>query len=317
MPNAEPLPNAPPQAAVEHWMRQLQDELCGQLSQLDGSGQAFTKNVWQHKTGHGCTRLLEHGDALEKSGVTFSVVWGELDAAAAQELALPTPHFVMAQLGSTQFPRNPWVPIAHLNVHYIEADNGEAWFGGSLDLTPIYVDVAQAHWFHTQVAALCQRHAPDYYARFKAAADAYFYLPHRNETLGIGGVYFDRLTVGRDGTFDELFAFVQDVGQAYARQYSILLRQNIDRPFATRQRRWQVARWSHYAEFTLLFDRETRRGLATGQHLEGVLLGLPPEAEWPYQLQTVPTSPESLTQHWLHPGVNWLAAEPIPETAIN
>ncbi|GAB3868326.1 oxygen-dependent coproporphyrinogen oxidase [Hymenobacter segetis] len=304
------LLSAPPRAATERWMQQLQDELCRQLALLDGSGVAFERDDWQKGTGHGSTRVLQHGDVLEKGGVAFSVVWGELEPETARQLRLPTPTYFLARLHAVQFPRNPWVPIAHLSVQYVEAENGEAWFGGSLDLTPVYVDRAQAQWFHAQLAALCQAHNADYYARFKPAADNYFYLPHRQATLGIGGLYFDHLAVDKDGSFAQLFAFVRQLGLTYTRLYGVLVRQNADRPFNTHNKRWQVMRWGHYAEFNLLLDRDTRLGLATGVPLESTLLGLPPQAEWPGQLRLDPHSAEAQTQQWLRPGVDWLAPNP-------
>ncbi|GAB3853787.1 oxygen-dependent coproporphyrinogen oxidase [Hymenobacter terrigena] len=309
------LLSAPPRVVAERWMQQLQDEVCRQLALLDGSGQAFERQDWQQANGHGCIRVLQHGDVLEKGGVAFSAVRNELEAATARQLSLPTAYFLV-RMHAVQFPRNPWVPIAHLSMHYVEAENGEAWFGGSLDLTPVYVDRAQAHWFHAQLAALCQAHNAGYYARFKAAADNYFYLPHRQATLGIGGLYFDHLMVDKDGSFAQLFTFVRQLGLTYPRLYGVLMHQNADRPYHPHNKSWQVVRWGHCAEFSLLLDRDTRLGLATGVPLESILLSLPPQAEWPAQLHIGPTSTEAQTQLWLHPGVNWLAPNPEPPEGL-
>jgi coproporphyrinogen III oxidase len=306
------LLGAPPRAVAERWMQQLQDELCRQLALLDGGDQVYERAEWQQATGYGCTRVLQHGDVLEKGGVAFSVVSGTMEAETARQLGLPAPTYFLARMNAVQFPRNPWVPIVHLSVQYVEAENGAAWFGGSLDLTPIYVDQAQAQWFHAQLAALCRSHNAGYYARFKPAADTYFYLPHRQVMLGIGGLYFDHLMVDKDGSFTQLFAFIRQLGLTYARLYGVLMHQNADRPFNTLNKRWQVVRWGHYAEFCLLLDRDTRLGMATGVPLESILVGLPPQAEWPSQLRRPPNTAEGQSQQWLRPGVDWLTPHPEP-----
>jgi coproporphyrinogen III oxidase len=252
--------------------------------------------------------VLQNGAVLEKSGVAFSAVWGGLSEQAAQSLQLPDRRYFATGVSVVQHPRSPQVPISHMNVRYFEAGNGEAWFGGGLDLTPIYVDVAQARWFHEQIEAVCQRHDASYYARFKKWADDYFYLPHRQETRGVGGIFFDRLTVGHDGSFEELFAFVQDVGEVYGRTYQALIRQNRDRPFTEAEKHWQLVRRGRYAEFNLAIDRGTRFGLETGGRTESILMSLPPQAEWHYDLQPEPGSVEEASQQWLRKGIDWLHA---------
>ena len=202
-----------------------------------------------------------------------------------------------------QHPRSPIVPISHMNVRYFEASNGETWFGGGLDLTPIYVDETQARWFHEQIREMCQRHDPSYCPRFKKWADEYFYLPHRKETRGVGGIFFDRLTVGQDGSFEELFAFVQDVGEVYGRAYASITRQNQDLPLTEREKQWQQVRRSRYAEFNLVIDRGTRFGLETGGRTESILMSLPPQAEWHYNYTVKPGSAEEATQQWLRKGI--------------
>ena len=301
--------DVPARAAVETWMRQFQDWLCYQLEAADGNGTRFSEDVWTHPGGGGGrTRVIQQGRVLEKGGVAFSAVWGEMSERAAQQLLMPDARYFATGVSVVQHPRSPQVPISHMNVRYFEAGNGEAWFGGGLDLTPIYVDVAQARWFHEQIEQVCQRHDAGYYARFKQWADEYFYLPHRQETRGVGGIFFDRLTVDRDGSFDELFAFVQDVGEVYGRTYSTIMRQNATRPYTERESQWQRLRRGRYAEFNLAFDRGTRFGLETGGRTESILMSLPPQAEWHYNLTPEPGSAEAATQQWLRPGVDWLTA---------
>ena len=297
---------APTRTTVETWMQDFQNWLCRQLESADG-GATFQEDRWDHTGGGGGrTRVIANGAVLEKGGVAFSAVWGELSEAAARQLLLPDPRYFATGVSVVQHPRSPMVPISHMNVRYFEAGNGEAWFGGGLDLTPIYVDEGQARWFHAQIKTICDRHDIGYYPRFKQWADEYFYLPHRRETRGVGGIFFDRLTVGRDGSFDELFAFVQDVGEVYGRVYGAIMRQNRALPYTEREKQWQLVRRGRYAEFNLALDRGTRFGLETGGRTESILMSLPPQAEWHYNLTPEAGSPEAETQAWLRQDVAWV-----------
>jgi coproporphyrinogen III oxidase len=293
-------------ATVEAWMREFQNWLCQQLEWADGAA-TFQEDQWAHAGGGGGrTRVILDGAVLEKGGVNFSAVQGELSEAAARQLHMPDARYFATGVSVVQHPRSPHVPISHLNVRYFEAGNGEAWFGGGLDLTPIYVNENQVRWFHTQVRAACDRHDPTYYPRFKQWADEYFYLPHRQETRGVGGIFFDRLTVGVDGSFDELFAFVQDVGEVYGRTYTALMRQNRARAYTIAEQQWQAVRRGRYAEFNLALDRGTKFGLETGGRTESILMSLPPQAAWVYNQTPIPGSPEAATQAWLRQGVAWV-----------
>jgi coproporphyrinogen III oxidase len=307
MMTSEPiLATATARATVEAWMREFQNWLCQQLERADGAA-TFQEDQWVHAGGGGGrTRVILDGAVLEKVGVNFSAVQGELGPAAARQLLLPDARYFATGVSVVQHPRSPHVPISHMNVRYFEAGNGEAWFGGGLDLTPIYVNENQARWFHTQVRAACDRHDPTYYPRFKQWADEYFYLPHRQETRGVGGIFFDRLTVGVDGSFDELFAFVQDVGEVYGRTYTALMRQNRARAYTIAEQQWQAVRRGRYAEFNLALDRGTKFGLETGGRPESILMSLPPQAAWVYNQTPAPGSPEAATQAWLRQGVAWV-----------
>ncbi|UOQ64328.1 oxygen-dependent coproporphyrinogen oxidase [Hymenobacter volaticus] len=293
-------------ASVEVWLRAFQDWLCQQLETTDGAGR-FREDAWQHHSGGGGrSRILTGGNIIEKGGVNFSAVSGTMSEQAARVLLMPNPEYFATGVSVVQHPRSPMVPISHMNVRYFEAGNGEAWFGGGLDLTPIYVDEAQARWFHQQIEQVCQQHDPTYYARFKPWADEYFYLPHRQETRGIGGIFFDRLTVGKDGDADNLFAFIRAVGEVFGRTYTELLRLNAERPYTEQHKQWQLVRRGRYAEFNLAIDRGTRFGLETGGRTESILMSLPPQAEWHYNFAIEPNSPEATTQQWLRKGVDWL-----------
>ncbi|KAA9325839.1 oxygen-dependent coproporphyrinogen oxidase [Hymenobacter busanensis] len=309
-----PEPSAPVTAFrhdVESWMRGFQQRLIQQLEATDG-GARFQPDAWQHHSGGGgLSNVIQDGRILEKGGVNFSAVWGQMDERAAKQLLMPDPNYFATGVSVVQHPRSPMVPIAHMNVRYFEAGNGEAWFGGGIDLTPIYVDEAQARWFHEQLYAVCQRFDSTYYPRFKAWADSYFFITHRKETRGIGGIFFDRLTVGKDGSREELFAFVQAVGDAFGPTYCELLRENADRPFTEREVQWHLLRRARYAEFNLAIDRGTRFGLETGGRTESILMSLPPRCEWHYNQQPAPGSAEARTLQWLRKGVNWLE-NPLP-----
>jgi len=311
-PTTFPVPTIHPRFrdTVEAWMRQFQDWLCQQLEATDGPGR-FREDAWQHHSGGGGrSRILTEGAIIEKGGVNFSAVEGQMSEQAARVLLMPDPNYFATGVSVVQHPRSPQVPISHMNVRYFEAGNGEAWFGGGLDLTPIYVDLEQARWFHTQIAEVCQRHSPAYYERFKQWADEYFYIPHRQETRGIGGIFFDRLVVGKEADAESLFAFVRDVAEVYGRSYTELLRRNADLPYTEQQKQWQLVRRGRYAEFNLAIDRGTRFGLETGGRTESILMSLPPQCEWHYNLQPEPGSPEAHTQQWLRKGVNWLTDPP-------
>ncbi len=315
IPASTPVPAN--RVVVEDWMRQFQDWLCQQLEAADGGEARFTEDAWRHEGGGGGrTRVIQQGWVLEKGGVAFSAVWGTMSEQAARVLLMPDPGYFATGVSVVQHPRSPRVPISHMNVRYFEAANGEAWFGGGLDLTPIYVDVEQARWFHEQIEAMCAQHDATYYPRFKQWADEYFFLPHRQETRGIGGLFFDRLTVGKDGSFAELFAFVRAVGEIYGRAYSTIMRQNAALPYTEQQKQWQLVRRGRYAEFNLAFDRGTKFGLETGGRTESILMSLPPQCEWHYNLQPQPGSPEAATQQWLQKGIDWLAADAAAPEAL-
>ena len=293
---------------IAAWLQDFQTRLCAQLEAADGGAARFGQDDWQRPGGGGGhSRVLEGGTILEKGGVGFSVVEGELSPAAARQLQLPDPHFFATGVSVVLHPRSPRVPIIHMNVRYFEAGNGEAWFGGGIDLTPIYVDESQARRFHERLKAACDAHNSAYYPRFHQWADEYFYLPHRHETRGVGGIFFDRLTVGADGPAEELFAFVRAVAEVFGPFYTELMAENHALPFGAREEAWQTLRRNRYAEFNLAFDRGTRFGLETGGRTESILMSLPPRCGWAYNpAPPEPSSPEANTLAWLRKGVEWV-----------
>ncbi|MBF9238903.1 oxygen-dependent coproporphyrinogen oxidase [Hymenobacter sp. BT683] len=294
---------------IEMWLADFQLRLCQQLEAADSGAVHFLTDTWQREGGGGGrSKVLEKGHILEKGGVGFSAVWGQMSEAAARQLHMPDPSFYATGVSVVLHPRSPQVPIIHMNVRYFEAGNGESWFGGGIDLTPIYVNEAQARRFHARLREVCDRHNPAYYPKFTRWADDYFFLPHRQETRGVGGIFFDRLTVGPDGSAEALFQFVQDVAELFGPFYTEIMAENHALPFGEREEAWQSLRRARYAEFNLAFDRGTRFGLETGGRTESILMSLPPRTGWAYNpAPPAPGSPEATTLAWLRKGVDWLA----------
>jgi coproporphyrinogen III oxidase len=207
----------------------------------------------------------------------FSAVFGEMPDNVLRALKLEKADFFATGVSIVFHPVSPRVPIIHMNVRYFEMSNGVNWFGGGIDLTPHYVDLEDAKWFHEQLKAVCDRHDAAYYPKYKTWADDYFFNVHRKETRGVGGIFFDRLTPSEGKTKEELFAFVQDVGLAFAPIYTHLIAKNGDLPYTEAEQEWQAIRRSRYAEFNLVYDKGTKFGLDTEGRTESILMSMPPE----------------------------------------
>jgi coproporphyrinogen III oxidase len=291
---------------VENFMRQFQDDLCQALETCDGLAR-FQEDAWEHKTGGGGrTRVIQKGNFLEKGGVNFSAVTGSLPEKAAQALLLPDPNYFATGVSVVLHPESPMVPITHMNVRYFEAGNGDAWFGGGIDLTPIYVNKEQARFFHEQLKDVCDRHHESYYPEFKKWADEYFYITHRQETRGIGGVFFDRLSANDNFTLEDRFKFVQDLAYTFAPTYTNIADQNRELPYTEDNKKWQLLRRGRYVEFNLAIDRGTKFGLETSGRTESILMSLPGLASWEYNYQPEPGSAEAETQSLLKQDIDWL-----------
>lgn len=296
---------------VTAFFTDLQDRICADLEAADGAGQ-FREDHWERPGGGGGrSRILTGGRVIEKGGVGFSAVHGEATAATLGQLNLSKsdypipPEFYATGVSIVLHPRNPMVPIIHMNVRYFEMSTGHNWFGGGIDLTPHYVVDEDARWFHGQLRAVCDQHNPSWYPRFRDWADDYFYIPHRQETRGIGGIFFDYLTPTADLTKEAIFAFVQAVGNAFAPIYTHFMRQNHDLPAGEREKQWQLLRRGRYVEFNLVWDRGTKFGLETNGRTESILMSMPPEANWEYMNEPTPGSPEAKTLAKLVKGANW------------
>jgi coproporphyrinogen III oxidase len=217
-----------------------------------------------------------------------------------------TPDFYATGVSIVLHPYNPMVPIIHMNVRYFEMSNGVSWFGGGIDLTPHYVDEEDARFFHRHLKQVCDQHNPAYYPRFKTWADDYFYLRHRQETRGIGGIFFDQLSPDASNTRESLFSFVRELGERFAPIYTHLMRKNSALPFGEKEQKWQALRRGRYVEFNLVWDRGTKFGLDTDGRTESILVSMPPQAQWVYNYQPEEGSQEMTTLQWLRKGVEWV-----------
>jgi coproporphyrinogen III oxidase len=255
----------------------LQDELCAALERADGAAR-FSADRWERPGGGGgLTRVLQDGALLEKAGVNLSDVCGEVPPALAARLPGEGPSFLAAGLSIVLHPRSPLVPTAHANVRFL-ARGSAAWFGGGADLTPYYLFDEDCRAFHRALRDLCERHLPGRHAELKRAADAYFFLPHRGEHRGVGGIFFD----GLGGDLRRALAFACELPRTFLDAFLALAARRRDLPFGEAELRWQELRRGRYVEFNLVHDRGTLFGLETRGRVESVLMSLPPRVRWPY-----------------------------------
>ncbi len=287
--------------AFLHW---LQDSICSGLEEEDGTSR-FVEDQWNHSGGGGGrSRVMTHGNVFEKGGVNFSAVEGQLPDFIKGRVNPEAKSFFATGVSLVIHPFNPMVPIVHMNVRYFETDKGDSWFGGGIDLTPIYIDEEQARYFHSVLKEVCDGHDASWYEQFRDWADRYFYIPHRQETRGIGGIFYDYLQPGEKSA-EELFQFMQDVGNAFLKAYRPIVNANKGLSFTEENKEWQMLRRGRYVEFNLVYDRGTKFGLETGGRTESILMSLPERAGWVYNFQPKENSPEQKTQSLLRQGVRW------------
>jgi coproporphyrinogen III oxidase len=286
--------------------KSLQDEICSALEACDG-GATFMEDPWERPGGGGGrSRLIREGNVFEQGGVNFSHVHGVLPEAAARQLKQDVGgHFDATGVSIVIHPRSPRVPIIHMNVRYFQMDNGQYWFGGGIDLTPIYVVPEDARFFHEQMKGVCDRFDPAYYPKFKPRCDEYFYIKHRQEMRGVGGIFFDHLKGSAQPDKQSIFDFTLAVGKTFAPTYVEIVNRRRDDAFEQKHKDWQLLRRGRYVEFNLAYDRGTRFGLETGGRTASILMSLPPLAGWEYDHQPAPSSEECETLQYLQPR-DWL-----------
>lgn len=284
---------------IAAFMQTLQDEITQGLELADGKAK-FQEDIWTHESGGGGrSRVIQDGGVFEKGGVNFSAVEGAMPEFMKARVNPEATTFFATGVSLVIHPESPMVPIIHMNVRYFETDTGESWFGGGIDLTPIYINEAQALFFHEKMKATCDQFDAGYYPKFKEWADNYFFNKHRQETRGIGGIFFDYLKPNETTSKEELFAFVQAVGRTFLPAYLPIVAENSALSFTEKNKQWQLMRRGRYVEFNLVYDRGTRFGLETGGRIESILMSLPAHASWVYNYIPEPGSEEEKTQTYL------------------
>ncbi|MCH8012110.1 MAG: oxygen-dependent coproporphyrinogen oxidase [Candidatus Marinimicrobia bacterium] len=278
----------------------IQDEICNALVEV--TGQSFQEDVWDYHAGSGggITRVLE-GDIIEKGGVNFSSVeGGELSEKIAGRLEGGNDRqFFATGVSLVLHPKNPFVPTVHMNVRYLEHGK-KRWFGGGIDLTPYYPFEEDIIQFHKTLKETCDKHNAQYYPKFKKWCDEYFFIKHRNEPRGVGGIFFDYLTEN----LEQVFAFTCEVARTFPKAYVPILEKRNKMHYSREHREFQFLRRGRYVEFNLIYDRGTVFGLETGGRTETVLISLPPLAAWPYNFTPDPGSQEARLFEILTPR-NW------------
>lgn len=326
------LPPSDAKTRVSQFMRQLQEEITQKLEQVDG-GAKFTEDHWERpEGGGGRSRIMTEGSIFEKAGVGFSEVWGdELPPSILVQRPEAKGHnFYVTGTSLVLHPRNPYVPTVHLNYRYFEA-GPVWWFGGGADLTPYYPFAEDASHFHQTFKTACDRHNSEYYPVFKRWCDEYFYLKHRDETRGIGGIFFDyqdgtgdlyrgpnidssaaeynnQIGTPANRTWEEIFAFAQDCGKSFLPAYVPIVEKRHSTEYGEHERNFQLYRRGRYVEFNLVFDRGTIFGLQTNGRTESILMSLPPLVRWEYGFKPEPNTPEAeLYETFLKPQdwANW------------
>ncbi len=287
--------------------KQIQDEICLGLELADGKGK-FIEEIWKREGGGGGrTRIFQNGSVIEKGGVNFSAVYGKLPEVIKKAFEVAEDDFFATGVSIVIHPNHPWIPIIHMNIRYFEVSDTMRWFGGGIDLTPHYVVDEDARFFHQYLKKVCDQFNSEFYQKFKSWADDYFFIKHREETRGVGGIFYDRLTPETASiSWEQIFEFSKVIGRAFVPIYTELINRNRSKSFTADEKQWQYQRRSRYAEFNLVYDAGTKFGLETNGRIESILMSLPPQANWIYDFKAKANSEEEKTLSLLKKGIDWI-----------
>ena len=285
----------------------LQDQICRSLEDVDGKAK-FIEDAWEREGGGGGkTRVIANGKVFEKGGVNTSIVHGELPDTFKEKFGVNQANFYACGLSLVIHPKSPKVPTVHANWRYFEMYDGKGsivkqWFGGGSDLTPYYLVEEDAVHFHQVMKNMCDKHNTDYYPQFKKACDSYFFNSHRDETRGIGGIFYDYMQEDKNMSWEQLLAFQMDSGNCFLKAYIPIVEKHKEETYTKEQKYWQEIRRGRYVEFNLLHDRGTHFGIKTKGRTESILMSLPSTVRWDYDFQTEKDSGEAkLVQVLMNP----------------
>lgn len=286
--------------------KKLQDRICVKLEHLDQE-RKFVQDLWTRDGGGGGrTRIISNGKIFEKGGVNFSEVFGDVSGLMKSQLNLDGKHFYATGVSIVLHPHNPFHPIMHMNVRYFQIDEKEYWFGGGIDMTPHYVDIQGARKFHQGLKDICDKYDTSFYHRFKNWADDYFYIPHRKETRGVGGIFYDHIKASNKTSKNDLLNFAVELGDAFPDLYKDQLSGGHKTKFNESHLNWRDLRRGRYVEFNLIYDRGTQFGLKSDGRVESILMSLPQNASWPYNFIPPDNSLEARTLTNLRKGIDWI-----------
>tara|TARA_Y100000768_G_scaffold382051_1_gene361734 strand:- start:5243 stop:6118 length:876 start_codon:yes stop_codon:yes gene_type:complete len=279
--------------------KNIQDSICSSISEL--TSQTFSEDCWIYEKGigGGRTRTLA-GGIIEKGGVNFSSLSGQMSNKISKKMVGKGNSFYATGVSIVIHPDNPFVPSIHMNIRYIERDK-KAWFGGGIDLTPYYINVDEVVEYHTKLKNICDKHECANYYEFKDKCDEYFYIKHRKETRGVGGIFFDYL----QGNLNEIFDFVTDIGYSFNDIFHHIFRNNFKMDYDNVNKKFQQYRRGRYVEFNLVYDRGTLFGLETDGRIESILMSLPPTCNWKYDWRPSIKSKEAELYKYLKP-IDWI-----------
>ena len=265
---------------VRNWFKTLQEVLCKEIEELEGGSKLFKYKNWERgkksNEGGGQSRIYENGKIFDKVGVNFSEVYGKFSKQFKNKIpgANKNPKFWASGISVVMHMKNPHVPAMHFNTRYVYTSYG--WFGGGLDITPCFKDKKLEKWFHAEIKKSCDKHNKNYYKKYKKWCDEYFYLPHRNEPRGIGGIFFD---YKKDNWIKD-FSFVRDLGITFKLIFKLVIEEKKKKKWSLKEKELQYIKRGRYAEFNLIYDRGTKFGLQTNGNVDAILMSLPPISKW-------------------------------------